>query len=154
MEMRIMVGSGSVAEDGELVRAPQVLISKTEFEGWFTRAIRAGVGRSTWLATDAKREVNFLQDYLATLYVHLKGVPDHLYFSLGALVRQDFVDISSRLERAAFAFFKSRAHRLEIGNLEEWHKHPRDQTQRLLQATQLLRRHEEWQRLVNESAGS
>lgn len=140
LEMRVMVGPGTVDENGEVIRAPRVLLSQESFEQWFTRAISTWVAGSTWLATDAKREASFLQDYLVTLYLQLQRVPSDDYLSVGRVIRQDFLDISASLERAAFSFFERDARRLKLSNLDDWHKYPREQTELRLKDTQLLRR--------------
>lgn len=153
LEMRAMVAPGTVDSQGEVIRAPQVLLSREVFEKWFARAIGHGVAGSTWLATDAKREANFLQDYLVTLHMHLQSVPSERFLSVGWLIRQDFVDISSSLERAAFSFFKKEVRRLKLSDLDEWHKYPRAQTERRLKETQLLRRWSEWSPLARAGMG-
>lgn len=154
LEMRVMVALGTVDEQGEVLRVPKALVSKEAFNRWFDRAINNGVAGSTWLATNAKREANFLQDYLVTLHLHLQSVPSQAYPVVGAIIRQDFVDISSSLERAAFAYFEKDARRLVLSNLAEWHKYPREETERRLKNTQLLRRWAEWSPLVRMDAQS
>lgn len=156
LEMRVMVALGTVDERGEVLRAPKALLSRDDFNQWFGSAINNGVAGSTWLATNAKREANFLQDYLVTLHLHLQSVPSEAYLSVGAVIRQDFVDISTSLERAAFSYFEKDARRLVLSNLTEWHKYPREETERRLKDTQLLRRWAEWSPLVgtNPSPGS
>ncbi|MGA4495289.1 hypothetical protein [Vreelandella venusta] len=151
LEMRVMVAPGTVDAEGEVVRAPQVLVSQEAFEQWFTSAISGGVAGSTWLATDAKREANFLQDYLVTLHLHLQPVASENYLSVGCIIRQDFIDISASLERAAFRFFEKDARRLKLSSLDEWHKYPREQTEKRLNDTQLLQRWSEWSPLAQES---
>jgi len=151
LEMRVMVAPGTVDAEGEVIRAPQVLISQEAFEQWFTSAITSGVAGSTWLATDAKREANFLQDYLVTLHLHLQPVASDDYLSVGWIIRQDFIDISASLERAAFSFFEKDVRRLKLSNLDEWHKYPREQTEKRLKETQLLQRWSEWSPLTPKS---
>lgn len=154
LEMRVMVGLGGVDKAGEVVRSPQVLLSREAFEGWFTRAVGSGVAASTWLSTSAKREANFLQDYLVTLHLNLEHVPSDRYLAVGAIIRQDFVDISARLERAAFEFFEKDIRRLKLSDLNEWHKYPREQTEQRLKETQLLRRWSEVTRLASSQGES
>ena len=152
LEMRVMVTPGTVDEEGEVIRAPRVLFSQEAFEQWFTRAISTAVAGSTWLATDAKREANFLQDYLVTLHLYLQSVPSDDYLSVGCIIRQDFLAISASLERAAFSFFEKDARQLRLGNLDERHKYPREQTERRLKDTQLWRRWSEWSPVADAEA--
>ncbi len=87
MEMRVMVGLGR-EENGEVARAPQVLISREEFEAWFTRFAQLTQEGSTWLTTEAKREVNFVQDYLVTLHTNLANVPSERFLPIGKVIRR------------------------------------------------------------------
>jgi len=143
VEMRVMVSSGDDDAHGEVRRSPQVLISKEEFERWFTRFTQLSLEGTTWLTTSTKREVNFVQDYLVILHMHLVGVPTDRYLDIGELIRQDFIDLSSSLEKKAYEFFTKDIKRLRLNNLNDWHKYKRPETERRLQATALLKRSEE-----------
>lgn len=138
VEMRVMVGLGGTDTRGEVRRAPQVLISKEEFERWFTRFTQLTMEGTTWLSTATKREVNFVQDYLVTLRLHLERVPTERYLQVGELVRQDFIDLSSSLERVAYDFFQSGLRKLRLDSLEAQHKYKRPETQRRLKSTALI----------------
>lgn len=137
-EMRVMVSSGKLGGDGEVARGPRILLSKDEFEGWFTRFTEQQLEGSTWLTTGTKREVAFVQDYLVTLHMHLADVPSEKYFDLAQLIRQDFIDLSSSLEKVAFSFFESGIHRAKPDSLSDWHKYKRPVTERRLKRTALL----------------
>lgn len=139
VEMRVMVAIGGVDKNGEVRRAPQVLLSKEEFERWFTRFTQLSMEGTTWLTTDAKRELNFAQDYLVTLHQNISGIPSEKYLAVGEVIRGDFVDISSSLEKKAFEFFESGIHQLKLDSLEKWHKYKRPVTESRLKQTALLR---------------
>lgn len=137
-EMRMMASLRGVDETGEVARTPQVLVSREVFEGWMRRAIEKLVGGAAWLTTSAKREANLIQDYLVTLHLYLEGVPSSRFEEVGTIVRQDFIMLSSSLEKVAHAFFKKGVRKLQVGNLDDWHKYPREETERRLKDTQLL----------------
>ena len=149
IEMRVMVGLGGLDEEREVVRAPQVLISKEVFEDWCTRAVGSGVAPSTWLSIAAKREANFLQDYLVTLKLNLEHIPSDKYLAVGAIIRQDFVEISAQLERTAYSFFERDIRKLRLDDLSEWHKYPRERTEERLKKTQLISRFAELAQLAD-----
>jgi hypothetical protein len=94
--------------------------------------------------------VNFVQDYLVTLHMHLGGVPTGNYLSVGELIRQDFIELSSSLEKKAYEFFTRDIKKLRLNSLDDWHKYKRPETERRLQATALLRRSEEIAQLRKE----
>jgi hypothetical protein len=143
LELRGMVPLGGVDRQGEALRAPSLLRSKEVFEAWFQQATaRTGPG-TTWLTVEAKRELNYLQDYLLTLYMHLGRVPSASYPTVGVIVRDDFIKLSGDLEKCAFRFFESDIHRLEAADLRSWHKYPLEETQRRLKETNLIQRCDE-----------
>lgn len=139
MEMRTMVAPGGLDEAGEMLRGPSVLRSKANFESWFQRFTLLQTQGSTWLTTETKREVSLVQDYLATLYIHLSDVPDDQCFRLGCLIRQDFIDLSSSLETIAFRFFEKGVRRLRLDSPRSWHKYKPEVTERRLNAFQLFK---------------
>lgn len=136
-DMRVMGSVGTPGIDGEVSRGPCILLSKDAFEGWFARFTEQQLAGSTWLTTGTKREVAFVQDYLVHLQMHLVGVPSGKYFDLAQLIRQDFIDLSSSLEKTAFSFFESGIHRAKLDSLSSWHKYKRSVTERRLTSTAL-----------------
>jgi len=148
LEMRVMVALGATEENGEVARAPQVLRSKEDFDQWFIRFTQLTLEGSTWLTTEAKRELNFVQDYLVTLYQNLTEVPSEKYLQIGQVIRQDFLDLSSDLEKKCFAFFGKEVRRLKLSNLKKWHKYKRPETEKRLKKTALLSQWEKIQRIV------
>lgn len=140
IEMRVMVMLGGDDENGELRRSPQVLISEQEFESWFTRFTQLSLQGTTWLSLDAKRELNFVQDYLVTLYDRLRPIPSDRYLAVGVHIKNDFIDLSSSLEKAAFRFFETGVDKLALESLEKWHKYERSVTIDRLEKTQLSKR--------------
>ena len=150
-DMRVMVSSGSFDDAGEVERWPTLLQSREIFESWFTEFTREQVGSSSWLTTAAKREVGLVQDYLVTLHIHMKGVPSESYPPLARLVRQDFIDLSSSLEKAVFAFFEKGIHRAQPDSLSSWHKYKRAATEQRLNATLLAKNFDAFKRASTET---
>lgn len=138
IEMRVMVGLGAANAGGEVRRSPQVLLSKDKFERWFTGFTQLSIEATTWLSTSTQRELNFVQDYMITLYMRLAAIPSERYLEVGEIIRQDFVDLSSSLEKRAFEFFTSDIKKLRLNNLDDWHKYEKLETERRLQATALI----------------
>ena len=138
-EMRVMFPLEGRYADGEFRRAPNVLQSKDVYEEWMASFTHRSLTGTSWLSTKAKRELNLVQDYLATLRMHLTGVPDAHYPDLGALIRQDFIDLSSSLEKYAFEFFRTGVRQLQLHSLDEWHKYERAETERRLGETMLAK---------------
>jgi hypothetical protein len=138
-EMRVMAPLGDRAADGEVRRAPRVMLTRDSFEDWLASFTRRSLEGTSWLSTKAKRELNFVQDYLLTLHMHLAGVRSERYPELGMLIRQDFIDLSSSLEKQAFEFFRTGVRQLQLHSLDEWHKFELSETQRRLGETALMK---------------
>lgn len=138
-EMRVMVSSGQFLQNGEVDRWPNLLQSAEVFEEWLSNFTLSQRPISSWLTTEAKREVAYVQDYLVTLHTHLRGVPNEVYPTVARVVKQDFIDISSSLEKAVFEFFEIGINRAKPDSLSSWHKYERSETERRLKATELAK---------------
>lgn len=143
MELRIMVGGGCVDEAGEPIRIPNAMLSRDHFEKCLSNFTARSISSSPWQTAEAKREVYFIQDYMMTLYQTLVGMPSELYPNVGVIVRQDSIDLSSSLEKKVLRFFEKDILKLKVGSKNDWHKYPRDQTERRLMTTELLKHREE-----------
>jgi hypothetical protein len=142
LKMRFICPLGTV-QGCEVVRAPQVMMSKEIFDGWLAEFSQGSGPATTWLSTPAKRELNFVQDYLVTVQTNLSAASSEQFPAIGALIRQDFIDLSSSLEKAAFEFFKAEARELRLNDLAKNHKYPLEETTSRLQKTVLLGRWKE-----------
>jgi hypothetical protein len=136
--MRRMVALGGIDSAGEVARAPEVMTSKDAFDAWLVEFAGKSSPATTWLSTAVKRELNLAQDYFVTIHANLSGSAPDAFPTVGVLVRQDFIDLSSKLEKAAFEFFTKEAWNLRLTDLNDWHKHPRQLTESRLQDTVLL----------------
>jgi hypothetical protein len=136
--MRRMVAVGGIDAAGEVARAPEVMMSKEAFDTWLVEFAEKSSPATTWLSTAVKRELHLAQDYFVTIHANLSGSAPDAFPTVGALVRQDFIDLSSKLEKAAFEFFTKEARNLCLSDLNDWHKYPREVTESRLQDTVLL----------------
>jgi hypothetical protein len=60
--------------------------------------------------------------------------------------------MSSNLERMSFVFFDRDVRKLRLSNLNDWHKYPRQQTEKRLNETNLLRQWADVSRLAESKA--
>lgn len=139
IKLRVMIALGGESTSGEARRAPQIMTSRNVFEDWLTHFTQLGLTGTTWLSNDAKKEINFVQDYFVTLHMYLDSVPSDKFLGLGELIRQDFISLSSSLEKKAFAFFQSGVRKLQPDSLDEWHKYQLSETQARLRSTALVK---------------
>lgn len=147
LKMRIMCPLGGV-DRGEIVRAPQVMMSKEAFNEWLAEFSAVSGPATTWLSTAVKRELYFVQDYLVTIHTNLAEASSQQFPRVGCFIRQDFINLSSSLEKKAFEFFKEEARERRLSDLAEHHKYPLEETKSRLQKSILLSRWKEIQALI------
>lgn len=141
--MRTMVTLGYEEAPGELARAPAALMSYDGFNEWYLQFYEASNLGSTWLSTELTRELNLLQDYLVNLDLFLRRIKPDASPHVGVILRQDFIDFSTSIEKLAFQFFSQDLAKLRLNDLRKWHKYPRKETERRLDRTVLLSRKDE-----------
>jgi hypothetical protein len=151
LKMRRMVPLGRF-EKGEVVRSPQVMMSREAFDQWLDEFAEIAGPASTWLSTPVKRELNFAQDYFVTVHQNLLPFPSECLPEVGSFIRQDFIDLSSKLEKLAFEYFKEEALDLRLNDLTEWHKYPLPETEARLKDTAILQRWAEIKAMIQSGA--
>lgn len=57
---------------------------------------------------------------------------------MGQVIRQDFIELSSALEKAAYDYFENQIRKRKLERLSDWHKYPREYTESRLKNTVLL----------------
>lgn len=142
LELRVMIGLGRLDENQEPLRIPQILLSYNHFTDWFTKFTMGSVSGSPWQTTEAKREANFTQDYMTTLYQTISKVPLELIPNVGLIVRQDIIDLSASLEKKVMRYFEKDVRKLQISSLSKWHKYQLKETIARLSSTELMKNQE------------
>lgn len=149
-DMRFMLSPGGTDLHGEMPRFPKIMNSKEDFQLWFLEYSEKIRECTTWLSTETKRECNFVQDYLATIHTNLANVPSDKYKKIGAVLRDDFIALSSSLEKSAMKYFQNDLYKLKPDSLDKWHKYKRSETEARLNALKISK---EWitiQGIINE----
>jgi hypothetical protein len=148
--LRQMTSLSYPEKDGELARTPAIMMSHESFAEFLLRFTQTGVDSSTWLSTEVIRELNFIQDYFINLYEFLRDVKPDKFPEIGRIIRQDFLDFSSSLEKLAFSFFAKDLTKMKLNDLNEWHKYPVKITQKRLKETAFLKKADEILKIINE----
>jgi hypothetical protein len=151
IKMRVMVSFEEFDPEGELARAPEVMLSRDAFEEYLTEFARASSHAGTWLSTAVKRELNFVQDYLWTLHTNTSGIPSDRLRVVGSFIRNDFINLSSNLEKVAFGYFEREVRKLKLGDLAEHHKYAPEETEHRLRETILIGQWKSFQSTVQRA---
>lgn len=100
------------------------------------------VEHNTWLSADLSRELHLFRDYLGNVQLNLREIGKNTTFELGYIIREDFIDFSTRIEKLAFRYYSSIA-RLEKLKPPENPYYSNTEREARLQQTALAKRHEE-----------
>ncbi len=138
-------------ETKEVIRVPVMLTSKEDFEKWFNYFPEIITQNSTWLTITVTRELNLLQDYMVNLHhCVIKANPDNLP-KLGNIIRDDFIQFSTRIEKLSFEFFSQDLSKLQLNDLDEWHKYQIEETRDKLKDTILFSKSSEIEVMLNNN---
>lgn len=150
--LRSMQGLGYTEAPGRVARTPCFLVSRETYLESANHLSTVMASSSTWLAVEVTRELYLLQDYIVNLDMLLtENEVDTIYYPvIGSILRNDFIDFSSRLEKLAFTYFQGDLLRLKMNNLDDWHKYPLEETTRRLEETDLWKKREQIQKQIDE----
>lgn len=149
-EMRVMTILGGIDKQGELRRAPRVLLSEEHFASWFGDFVSSINNFTVWLTEDTKRELNFVQDYVTNLNSFLRDSPQDKYITVGEIIRHDFLKLSSDLEKSAYQYFTADVLKTSLADLDEWHKYKLDVTKARLNDTELFKQRDLIMKVIKE----
>ncbi len=149
--MRLMVSLGRFDKSGELMRTPNILTSKATFEDWIHTFSQTCASTTTWLSIEVVRELNLVQDYVLTLYENLRSVNADCYPEIGAVIRQDFIDFSQKLELLAHQYFTNDLTKFRMNDIRAWHKYKPGETQNRLSETAFMSKIDEINSVVTGS---
>lgn len=148
-KLRYMTDIDSDEGRGVERRFPLVLRTKTDWTDWLLHFSTVVNESSTWLSNGVTRELYLLQDYQTNLDRQLASVKDEDLRHAGTIVRQDFIDFSSSIEKLAFKFFAKDLLKLRLSDINVWHKYPKKETLKRLNATVLFTKKDQLQELTN-----
>lgn len=118
-----------------------ILNDKEAYNEYWAKFVETTQENSRWLDIKLIRELYFMQDYLINLNSLFEEVKleDDKIRRIGIIVKQDFIDIASEMERLCFKFFNNGVTKIKFKNKNKWHKYPRRVTEAKFQATNLFK---------------
>ena len=121
-------------------RYPSLLDSLDIYKQWLKDTVQIYERNSEWLDNDITREFNYFQDYIMSVdrVVNNLKSPDNIR-TLGCLLRQDFINISKKIEKLAFKFYSKKVFKMKFENKSKWHKYDKDLTHKRLKNSHLLK---------------
>lgn len=150
--IRQVVGTGMKDENNNAITYPLCMQSKDHLLSFIEVSFPIIHKNSHWLDTKLERELSFFQDYTISLSHQMSKVNDDLIFTeIGIIIKQDFINLASILEDLAFNFFRFEITSLKLNQHNEWHKYPKEETQRRFSKTELVIQESQIQKIINSS---
>ncbi|MGF1679658.1 hypothetical protein [Photobacterium minamisatsumaniensis] len=147
--MRTMVVVEGEHEGNELPRYPALFSNRQQFDDFLSYLNQVQTQSERWLSAELKRELCFFIDYIVTLRKWTEQVNDIGLPRLGVALRNDFIDISGRIEDAAHDFINNDVVKINFKTDRRWHKFKPEETERMFSRTVLVRRKPELQLIVD-----
>ncbi|RKQ49475.1 hypothetical protein BXY85_0464 [Roseivirga pacifica] len=146
---RSVIGTGKKDEDSNVISYPSCMESFDHFSLFLQEMFQIIHQNSHWLNTDLQRELSFFQDYLVTIYHQVSEAgTDSDIIKTGVIVKQDFVNLAMSIENITFQFFRHEITKLRINKLDEWHKYPKEETNKRFSKTELMTRSKEIEKII------
>lgn len=146
--LRSVIPTGLVDNYNNIIGFPVCLKSRSILINYRDEIFQTIHINSHWFDTILTKELSFVQDYFMTLENVISEVSDDNISKIGLIVKQDFINISTKLEDITFNFFRSDIYKISINKLNEWHKYPVDITRARLEETELFRRRDEIDKII------
>ncbi len=117
------------------MRYPKILQNREEFGKFGNDWTSTMFSIADWLSNDLVRELYLFQDYSVNLSQFLQTVEDKNIPIIGCIIRQDFIDFSTRIRRLAYKYFYSDLEKLRLEDNLAWHKYKPEVTMKRLNET-------------------
>jgi len=137
--MRTTVATDIIEKNNFLVTYPGILHNNEYFENFLGKFYDL-VNRNThWINIELFREINYIQDYFATLTIQIKGKDDRVFPEIAKLIKDDIIQLAANLEKEAVKFFKDDLPKLKSLSNMGHHKYDLNITELRLKNTLLYK---------------
>jgi len=141
--MRSTVSTEKVDENNNLISYPGLIQDKKTFENFQERFYELTNFNTHWLDIEICREINFIQDYIATLKLKIQRKNENDYSQIGIIIKPDFTKLAHDLEELVLKFFDQDILKLKLKSEKGYHKFEREITETRLLNTELIKKENE-----------
>ena len=149
--LRTTVSTKSIDKEANVITYPGVISNREVFDNFRGRFYQLVNFNTHWLDIDLFRELNFVQDYIGNVDIHLKDTQDTKFPDVALLIKQDFIDLAASLEAETIKFFDKDIHKIKINTKKQHHKFEKSQTIKRLQSTDLFKKWEEIKKITEHN---
>lgn len=139
--MRATVSLDKVNAENEYITYPLIFCDKVNFQDWRSSFFLITNEYSHWLGSNVIHEIFYIQDYITNLDKRIEKTPEENYKSIGIILKSDFVEMATNLEKNVINYFESGWKTLKIQNKKGKFKLPKKESIRRLNNSNLFKRH-------------
>lgn len=136
--LRVTISTYSSDIDDNLITYPLILGNKYMLEEFLSKFYSNSNSNSHWLDLDVVHELYYIQDYLANLNGYLLEIDEKHYPDIGKIIKQDFIDMSTKVESKLLTFFEKDIYTINLKTKKGHHKLPKEVTKKRLNDSLLL----------------
>jgi len=135
--LNTMINTYQVDDFNNIISYPFILNSLADYEIFKNVIYESTIKNMHWLDIELIRELNYLQDYIATLDLNIKELPESQYIKIGLIIKQDFIGLSMALNKQIEKFFEINIYSVNANPSKGHHKYPLQETMGRLNSTLL-----------------
>jgi hypothetical protein len=90
----------------ELITYPLIFLSEENYSDWRQNFFLITNEYSHWLSIKVHNELFYIQDYIVNLNKALENAPESNYKSIGIILKKDFIEMSTNLEKEVVWYFE------------------------------------------------
>lgn len=103
--LRSTISDNNFNSEMELITYPLILANKENYLDWKINLYNKANNNSHWLSQNVHKELFFIQDYFINLDKTLENVPDENLIQIAIILKNDFIDLSAKLEKSITEYF-------------------------------------------------
>jgi hypothetical protein len=121
--LRTTVSTYTVDKEHNLITYPGILHNHEYFEDFLGKFYDLTNKNTHWISIELFREINYIQDYFASLSIQIKDKSDDVLPKIALIIKQDIIELAGNLERLALVFFNDDLPNLKKLSNSGWHKY-------------------------------
>ena len=137
--LRTTVSTETADKNSNLITYPKILSNKGTLDQFIEKFGDIVNNNTCWIDIEFFRELNFVQDYLASVHMNVKDCDDMKFPVVALIITEDFVKIAQSLELETLKFFEKNIHQMKIKTKKQHHKYKIFETKQRLNNTELLK---------------
>lgn len=124
----------------ELITYPLIFLTEDNYRDWRANYFLVTNEYSHWLSISVLNELFYIQDYIINLDKTLENVHEENFKPIGIILKMDFIEMSTNLEKQVIKYFEKGWENLSIKK-KGIHKLPKQESLKRLKESNFTKRH-------------